>query len=125
MRPRHPTQCIGPNREGNERMRTAWALNLEYGDTVWILLANGKHEEWNFSHYTQSGARLWDKIDGRWYTRLINWDRGDQIFTEKRDLNVKRLYTVISERTRAQMKVDACDEQVKLILEELGNDKSN
>ena len=122
MRPRHPMQCIGTKPESNERMRAAWALNLKHGQSVWILTADGKHAEWKFSHYTQSGVRLWDKIDGRWYSRLINWDKGDQIFADKRDLNVKRLYTVISERTRAQMKVDACDEQMKLILEELSHD---
>ena len=113
-------QCIGVDPEGNKRMREAWSLKLKHGDTVHVLNENtGGCEKWQFSHYTQAGARLWKKVDQRHYNRLVNWDRGDRLMTAREDMLTHLLMWVIQRKAKAQVVVDECQLQIAQIIEQI------
>lgn len=119
-RPHSPMDCIGTDRASNERMRAAWALELRHGAPVFILTDDGaKWSQWQFSHYTTAGARLFMRIEGRHYSRLINWDRGDQIFDTVQALNVQRLMRAIERKSRADIAARQCEADVVQIIEEI------
>ena len=116
-RPKHPDSCIGRYPESNERMREAWKQCPTHGQTVWIL-RGGKlaEEEWSFSWFTLAGARLYKSSDTGYYATLINWDKGDRLFTNIKDLYLALALHVISEKTKHELAAKELDEKLSTLL---------
>lgn len=125
-RPKHPDQCIGRYPESNERMRAAWKQAPAQGQTVWVLAEKSQEfQEWCFSWFTLAGARLYKKVDNNHYSRLINWDKGDMLFTSLEDLYTMVAYNAIARKAAVDLESRTLEDKINSILQTLNQMKVN
>ncbi|AWD90258.1 hypothetical protein [Dickeya phage Amaethon] len=106
MRVKHAHQCIGLHAEANERMHQAWALKPKSNQIVYILRANKfELEKWNFSWFTLCGARLYKSAETH-YSTLINWDKGDYLFTDTKQANCQLVLRALTAKHKAERQVE-------------------
>lgn len=120
MRPRRAIQCIGTRPEGNARMEAAWKLKPAHGQLVYIVREDKfKVEEWKFGWFTQAGARLWMKVEGRHYSRLINWDKGDNLYIDEKEAGTRVYFNCIIAKTKHELEIKKLKEIMNKIIPHL------